>query len=416
MSVGGFTVGRGRWIIAIGSQGVARIFLCWLWAMAGLPVGEALGQDVDCARLQAALAASQATGSGLDSGGQDAYARAAQRQRSELARTRAYATSVGCDSRDGIFGDPAPEQCDAISARIGRMQDNLTELEARGRPDEQAGGHRADLLARYNAACVGDGNPADLSRGPAGGFFRDDGRNPADLRTIPINPDQLSNVPLNGDIIESEPAPQRAGKAICVRTCDGGFFPLVPSASHDQLDHLEDLCKASCPNTEAHLYTMGQDGTLQSATALDGQPYTSLAAAFKFEKTFTASCTCKPPNQTWVQALAEAEKLLGPESKGDITVTAKMSEDMLKAAPVTPPAAKAKGKKKSDRSAAAVLPDATMTAEGLRASQVPTASAASGAINPLSTQTTPTTPEAAGPTKAARGRGGPRKTIRLIAP
>ena len=44
--------------------------------------------------------------------------------------------------------------------------------------------------------------------------------------------------------------------------------------------------------------------------SLDGQPYRALPTAFRYRTTFDPSCSCKAPNQSWVAALSEAERLL----------------------------------------------------------------------------------------------------------
>ena len=44
-------------------------------------------------------------------------------------------------------------------------------------------------------------------------------------------------------------------QAVCVRTCDGGFFPLSFSVRSASDDELTELCKALCPNAEVRLYS-----------------------------------------------------------------------------------------------------------------------------------------------------------------
>ena len=85
---------------------------------------------------------------------------AAERQRAELARTSAYAHSLGCENRKFlIFGSDPPAQCGEVNGQIARMQANLADLRAR------AGGGAGDLVARYNAECLhAPGGRATCSR------------------------------------------------------------------------------------------------------------------------------------------------------------------------------------------------------------------------------------------------------------
>ncbi|MGH6850690.1 MAG: DUF2865 domain-containing protein, partial [Methylocella sp.] len=55
-----------------------------------------------------------------------------------------------------------------------------------------------------------------------------------------------------------------------------------------------------------------------------------LPNALKFEKTFDPACTCKPAGQSWAEALAGAEQMLGRERKSDIVVTPEKSAEMAK--------------------------------------------------------------------------------------
>ncbi len=370
-------------------------------------------QDSDCARLEGAIRAAESEAGPSDTGG---FARAAQQQRYEIDRTRRYSAQIGCDQQaSGPFSDGPPPECDDLQDRLGRMQDNLEKMEARaagGEPADTPSRHAA-LVARYNATCAGvAGNPASLGQDGGSGFLPEDGRNPA--AEPPGGPDDLSMVPLNGSIMEGGSDQNRvAGRTICVRTCDGGYFPLAPQASTDQIGGLEQLCKAACPNTEAKLYTM-RGGELGSAVATDGSTYMDLPAAFKFEKSYTASCTCKPPNQSWADALAGAEQLLEKGDRRDVTVTSALSDQMAK--PLATPVPTGR---KAGRRAAALVPtvqsDQKVAADGARAAQAPTASNESAGIG--------------GPAKSERllgksdglkitteGPDGVTKRIRLIVP
>ena len=71
--------------------------------------------------------------------------------------------------------------------------------------------------------------------------------------------------------------------AICVRACDGGFFPISYSARSSNLDDLATMCRALCPNAEVKLYTASQSKVLSSALSIDGEAYSDHPNAHKFE-------------------------------------------------------------------------------------------------------------------------------------
>ena len=105
-------------------------------------------------------------------------------------------------------------------------------------------------------------------------------------------------------------APRAAREAICVRQCDGGFFPVSYSAYRGNLSDLNALCQAECPNAEATVYTKSLWRDVETAVSIEGEPYTSLPNALKFQKQRVAACSCKPPGESWAHALEGAERLL----------------------------------------------------------------------------------------------------------
>jgi hypothetical protein len=116
-----------------------------------------------------------------------------------------------------------------------------------------------------------------------------------------------------------------------VRVCDGGFFP-VPYVS--DRDSLAKICQALCPNAEARLYSMPFGGKIEDAVSTSGESYADLPDAGTFEQTRDPSCSCRPKEQGWAEALAAAEARAQRHS-GDILVTPEISEQMSR--PVAAP-------------------------------------------------------------------------------
>ena len=74
--------------------------------------------------------------------------------------------------------------------------------------------------------------------------------------------------------------------AVCVRTCDGSFFPVSYSGAGSRADSLEDVCRALCPNADMALYSFPFGGTIEEAASPTGEPYANLPNASKFEKAY----------------------------------------------------------------------------------------------------------------------------------
>lgn len=302
---------------AVASLGLAGTIAVGVVAGGSL---DALAQTVNCQGLQAQIAA---LGRARPPANSARFARAAQRQQAEIAKTAAHAASIGCNRRQFLFfGEAPPPQCGQINARIARMQANLGQLrnQAGGNFEENRIARQRMLVAQYDSYCR---SRVASAREP--NFFdRLFGNQQPDYREVPIGPPPEDNA----DREEEERGPRRGSKAVCVRKCDGGFFPVSYSARNSNLDDLAELCTALCPNTETVLFTTRMDAEIDDAVSVEGESYTALANAGKFKTKFNPACTCKPANQSWVEALAKAEKLLGNKSRRDLIVTPEKADEL----------------------------------------------------------------------------------------
>jgi Protein of unknown function (DUF2865) len=302
---------------------------------------DALAQNAgECARLQQAIAARRGS-----SGAQAAV----ERQRAELARTSAYARSLGCGNRKFLFfGSEPPPQCGEVNAQISRMEANLADLQAR------AGGGGGDLVARFNAECLHAPSGPNILSAPAnvfealfGGVARlAGGGQEAEPQTDARLDDQEPRNEQSGQSGENGGVHAHAGSyAVCVKTCDGSFFPVSYSGAGSRADSLEDVCRALCPNADVALYSFPFGGTIEEAESPSGEAYVDLPNASKFEKTYDPSCSCRRKGQSWADALADAEARYGHE-KHDILVTPEKSAEMARPIidPKAKPAADSKGK------------------------------------------------------------------------
>ncbi len=275
--------------------------------------GPSRAQSIDCGQLRAQIA--QADRGGGRSAG------AARRLQSDLARAEGSAQQLGCSGGIASFFGGGDPRCAGLTQRIQQLQASLGQMQAGG-----GGGMRAELVARFNAYCRG-GQPQQAQQQPhERGFFeslfggpQEEPRPQAPLPEAPRagpNPDD-----------DGEGRTHGGGQAVCVRTCDGGFFPLGVSSHHDA-DDLKQMCGALCPGTETAVYTRNPNAEINSAASLDGKSYMDMPNALKFTKAFVPDCSCKPANKSWAEALANAEEVIGNTRKGDIVVTQAKSDEL----------------------------------------------------------------------------------------
>jgi hypothetical protein len=300
-----------RSIIALGAAVLASLTL----------TGPAQPQNNDCARLQQAIAAASRSNNGQSA----QFQAAAQRQRGEINRTAAYAQSIGCQNRKFLFlGSDPPAQCEQINVQLARMQANLAELQARGGGAE---GGREQLVARYNAECAAPAQPRGIFEALFGNPTQ-----PAspDVQTVPLAPDADANV--EEKTIEGDTEARAGSKAVCVRSCDGSFFPVSYSPGGSRLDDLQDMCRALCPNADVSLYTYSPSADIETAVSINGARYIDSPNALKYRKSVDTTCSCRRRGQSWADALVGAEQRLGGGSH-DIIVTPERSAELSRPKP-----------------------------------------------------------------------------------
>ncbi len=98
---------------------------------------------------------------------------------------------------------------------------------------------------------------------------------------------------------ESKKARPRLGpsgtyRTLCVRLCDGFYWPVSYSTTRDGLAEDKDTCESSCGVPVKLFYYQNPDGTPEDAVDLKGQRYASLANAFRYRNEYVDSCKCQP--------------------------------------------------------------------------------------------------------------------------
>jgi hypothetical protein len=99
--------------------------------------------------------------------------------------------------------------------------------------------------------------------------------------------------PLSGDRFTGGDLSVGSYRTLCVRTCDGYYFPISFAASGDELKRDQNACRALCPGQDAAIYVQGkEDGG--PMVSLGGEPYTALSNAFRYRSEYDPGCGCGP--------------------------------------------------------------------------------------------------------------------------
>ena len=301
-------------------------------AMAQMPPG---GQQANpiCSRLEGQLANIERGGGGSGDPNRDEqirrYQDLASRQQAELDRVTSQARRMGCDSSGffSLFNNNAA-QCGPVNNQIQQMRGNLDQITAsleRLRSGGLGGAERENQRRSVLTALAQNNcgpQYANAVRGPGGfldNLFGNNNNNP-----LP---------PVTGDL----GAQSGTFRTVCVRTCDGAYFPVSFATVQARFADDERTCKALCPAAEANLFAYRNPGEdINQAVSINGQPYTSLPNAFKYRTEFNPSCACKAAGQTWSDALKSVDDKAQVEQQGDIIVTEESAKKMMQRAQQPP--------------------------------------------------------------------------------
>jgi len=305
-----------------------------------------------CPRMEAQLATIDHGGGSGDPARDDQirrYQDAATKQQAELDRVTSQAKRMGCDS-SGFFSlfSGQSAQCGPVNNQIQQMRANLDQITTSlerlrgggfGSPDRD-NQRRSVLTALAQNNC----GPQYVNAAPAPGGF------------------------LNNLFGNNNPGPGAPGadlgpqsgtyRTVCVRSCDGFYFPISFATVPAKFPEDEKTCKALCPATDASLFSYRNPGEdINQAVSINGQPYSSSPNAFRYRQEFNPSCSCKAAGQTWSDALKSIDDKAAAEGQGDIIVTEESAKKMSRPPPKAAPVAARKGAAAAGTSNAAA-PDA----------------------------------------------------------
>jgi len=278
--------------------------------------GGAAGRNPVCPRLEAQLTA-------FDQGGQDParaeqikrYEENVSRQQAELDRTVAQARRSGCEG-SGFFSlfSGQPAQCGELNSRVSQMRSNLDKM-INDLQQLQAGGDRAgQRRALMQALAQYDCGPQYRSAAAQPRGFFEQLFGPGEGPGPDVNPYDMPS----GSTF----------RTLCVRTCDGYYYPISFSTLPSHFQDDERACQRTCPATEATLFMHHNPGEdVSQAVSLTGRRYADLPNAFRYRKEFVATCSCRAAGQSWADALKNADDRASLD-RSDIVVTEERAKQL----------------------------------------------------------------------------------------
>lgn len=217
-----------------------------------------------CRQIEAELAAG-------DGGGSNArvrqFERAIVRQREQLDIIRDQAHEAGCGF---ALAGRNIRQCASLNRTLDRMLVNLDKLERDRSRLARTGSTRSrqSLLAALDAnGCRDQPIIAEEPPTPLGELLA---REDAEAGILdPFEP--------------AEPMEDvQRFRTMCVRTCDGYFYPMSNAATVSDFDRDQKNCETSCPGTEMQMYydAAGMHDPAAMVSTRTGATYSTLPTAF----------------------------------------------------------------------------------------------------------------------------------------
>jgi hypothetical protein len=247
-------------------------------------------QQIRCLQLQRELASAPSTGGG-GVGADDMAAVQAQiaKQQKVYDGTHASMEDAGCFQSMFIFGRSLVRSPKCISMN-NRMEDagrQLSQLQQQRDAMRNGGGSKRrqaelqDALARNGCS----GAVAAPQRRSGGGLFNNwFGGDNTEEEVQPEQPE----TPIYRSI-----DPNGRYRSICVRLCDGFFYPISYSTYAGRLTQDATECQSNCA-APAELYVYRNPGQgPEQAISLNGSAYADLPVAFKYKKEYVKGCSCK---------------------------------------------------------------------------------------------------------------------------
>lgn len=292
-------------------------------AALALTAESVMARPAVCSSLERQLA-NAGSGGGSNFG---RYARAAAAQGEQIQVARSQARRAGCGGGlFAIFGveDAQPRSCGRIMNTIRRMEANRAALLRKRDSLSGGGGSRRAILASLAAnGCNGSkiinvkasrNLPAPIENDrevrtslfdrvineePVRKTRREEPKEKKSIQKVKADDNRGSAERDNNSVY----VPGGTVRTLCVRTCDGFYFPVSFSTTKDRFSKDAATCQSLCPGAETKLYYHSiPDEEPEQMVDLTGATYMSTPTAFQYRVNgarSTQGCSCQAaPDET----------------------------------------------------------------------------------------------------------------------
>jgi hypothetical protein len=193
-------------------------------------------------------------------------------------------------------------RCVQLNGDVETMRRRLAELDGQRRQilGTRDRSYQDDIireLARNGCGqqYVQEARRRDTASNPLSGLWSDEG----DAPRGPGN--QFGNLPF------------ATYRTLCVRLCDGYYFPVSFSTLPNHFQRDAEVCQSRCAAPAELFYHQNPGGAVEQAISVaTQQPYTSLKSAWRYRKEFVQGCSCKEAEYVPTQGAGEKKADAAP--------------------------------------------------------------------------------------------------------
>jgi len=278
------------------------VFMAALFAV--MTSAPAHAESRTCKRLESQLA-SLGSGGGRPS---RRVSRAINNQQKQIGIAKRRLRQLNCSKRRLFFFRDAHPSCKGLRGALQRMRNNIAALKARGGGN---GGARSTKRQRKKIRRALRRHECGVTRSAR----RNQQESIADQVLGNKSKERKRKKSRRNDDakkLAKLPVSRKTSRMLCVRTCDGYFFPVSLSTKRNIANGDAKACETLCPGTEMKLYFRKSPGDdpKKLVSVASGKPYTALPTAFAYQKSFNPNCSCN-----YRQAVDRNTTIAGEEKK-----------------------------------------------------------------------------------------------------
>ena len=147
----------------------------------------------------------------------------------------------------------------------------------------------------------------DAARNPFSSLWGEESEGPRG------NPNQFGNLPF------------ATYRTLCVRLCDGYYFPVSFSTLPNHFQRDSDQCQSQCAAPAELFYHQNPGGAVEQMVSVTSQqPYTGLKTAWRYRKEFVNGCSCKAAEYQPQEAAKEKKAEAPAAASGSPGATARL--------------------------------------------------------------------------------------------